>query len=90
MNNWLKFILICLGLIFGAWALFWIIGFVSTLLWYAFILGAVGIAGYIGYQLFKPDEKPKLEEKRPVSQIGDEDIGADRTLEEYRRKYLNK
>ena len=90
MNNWLKFLLLCLGLIFGVWALFWIIGIISGLLWYALVIGVVGVAGYVGYQLFKPDKKPEIEGKNEVPQIQFDDAGNDRTLEEYRRKYLNK
>lgn len=88
--NWLKFILIVLGLILGAWVLFALIGIIQVVLWYAFILGAIGIAGYIGYQLFKPDKKPQLTGQDPVSQIEIDSVKSDRTLEEYRRKYLNK
>lgn len=88
--NWLKFILIVLGLVVGAWLLFAIIGVVQVVLWYALILGAIGVAGYVGYKLFKPDEKPKLEAKDPVSQIEFDATRSDRTLEEYKRKYLNK
>lgn len=88
--NWLKFILICLGLILGAWVVFALIGVVYTILWYGFILGAIGIAGYIGYQLFKPDRKPELKAKDEVSQIQFDSTGSDRTLEEYKQKYLNK
>jgi len=88
--NWLKFILICLGLLLGAWVIFALIGVVYSVLWYAFIIGAVGIAGYIGYQLFKPDEKPQLKGQDSLSQIEFDSGRADRELEEYRRKYLNK
>lgn len=88
--NWLKFIVIVLSLILGAWVLFALLGVVQAILWYAFILGAIGIAGYIGYQLFKPDRKPELKAKDEVSQIQFDAAGSDRTLEEYKRKYLNK
>ncbi|HEX8735832.1 MAG TPA: hypothetical protein VF721_10940 [Pyrinomonadaceae bacterium] len=88
--NWLKFILIVLGLFFGAWIIFALIGVVYSILWYAFILGAIGIAGYVGYQLFKPDEKPQLKAKDAVSEIEFDSTRSDRALEEYKRKYLNK
>jgi amino acid permease len=88
--NWLKFILICLGLIFGVWLVFALIGVIQVVLWYALILGFIGVAGYVGYKLFKPDEKPKLKGKDAVSEIEFDSGKADRTLEEYRRKYLNK
>jgi 4-hydroxybenzoate polyprenyltransferase len=88
--NWLKFILIVLGLVVGAWVIFALIGVVQVILWYAFILGALGIAGYVGYQLFKPDKKPELKGRDAVSEIELDSAKSDRTLEEYRRKYLNK
>jgi 4-hydroxybenzoate polyprenyltransferase len=89
--NWFKFILILLGLILGAWLLFFILGIVQVILWYAFILGVVGIAGYVGYQLFKPDKKPELKGKETTAaQIEIDSTRSDRTLEEYKRKYLNK
>jgi fatty-acid desaturase len=88
MNNWLKFILICLGLILGVWVLFAVIGLVQVVLWYALVIGVIGAAGYIGYQLFKPDEKPKLKGKNAVSEIEMDEN--ERTLEEIKRKYLNK
>ena len=88
--NWLKFILIVLGLVVGAWVIFALIGVVQVILWYAFILGALGIAGYVGYQLFKPDKKPEHKGRDAVSEIELDSAKSDRTLEEYRRKYLNK
>lgn len=90
MNNWLKLILVCLGLIFGVYVLFWLIGIISALLWYALIAAVIGVGGYVGYQLLKPDEKSKLNAKNEVSQIEFDDAKNDRALEEYRRKYLNK
>ncbi|HLM01486.1 MAG TPA: hypothetical protein VK400_10575 [Pyrinomonadaceae bacterium] len=88
--NWFKFIIICLGLVLGVWAIFALIGLVQVLLWYGVILGVIGIAGYVGYKLFKPDRKPELEGKDPIAQIEFDGSGNDRTLEEYKRKYLNK
>lgn len=92
MNNWLKFILILLGLIFGVYVLFWLIGIVSALLWYAFIAAVLIGGGYIGYRLLKPDKKPELEGRRSnVAQIEfDEDDKNDPVLEEIKRKYLSK
>lgn len=88
--NWLKFILVCLGLIFGVWLIFALIGVIQVVLWYALILGVIGVAGYVGYRLLKPGEKPQLKAGDEAAQIEFDSGKADRTLEEYRRKYLNK
>ena len=88
--KFLKFILLLLALGAGIFVLFWLIGIVSTLLWYLFWLGLVAIGGYAGYKFFleKEKETPQLEEKTPIgiSEMKD----ADRALEEYKRKYLPK
>lgn len=86
--NIIKFILIALGLFTLVFLAYALIGIVSTLLWYAFVLGILGAIGYGGYKLFKKTEAPQIEGRRPVS-ISEME-GADRALEEYKRKYLPK
>jgi hypothetical protein len=87
--NIIKFILIALGLLTVGFLGFLLIGIISSLLWYAFVVGALGAIGYGGYKLFKKfDDTPQLEGKTPVA-ISEMD-NADRALEEYKRKYLPK
>ena len=86
--NIIKFILIALGLFTLIFFAYFLIGIVSTLLWYAFVVGAIGAIGYGGYKLFKKTEAPQIEGKRPVA-ISEMD-NADRILEEYKSKYLPK
>lgn len=91
MNFW-KFLLFLLILGVGVYVLFWIFGILATLLWYVVIFGIIAIGGYAGYKLFlsggSEDEIPQLEEKTPVGIAEMRD--ADRALEEYKRKALNK
>jgi hypothetical protein len=87
--NIIKFILIALGLLTVGFLGYLLIGIISSLLWYAFVVGALGAIGYGGYKLFKKfDDAPQLEGKTPVA-ISEMD-NADRALEEYKRKYLPK
>lgn len=89
--SFFKFILLLLGIGLGIYLLFWIFfGVITTILWYAFWLGLIGLGGYAGYKLFleKDDEAPQLGEKRPTAIAEIQDF--DRALEEYRRKQLEK
>ncbi len=85
----IKLILLLLAVGVGAYIVFWLFGVIASLLWYAVILGIIAVAGTVGYKLFlsgDSDEKPKLNEKKPtaISELEN----ADRTLEEYKQKYL--
>lgn len=87
--NIIKLILILVGLLTVGFLGYLLIGIVSSLLWYAFVVGAIGAVGYGGYKLFKKAEAvAQIEGKQTVS-IKEMD-NAERTLEEYRRKYLPK
>ena len=87
--NFIKIILVAVGLIIAAMLAFSIIGIVYSALWYLFLLGIVVIGGAVGYKLLVKDkESPKLEDKTPITIA--EMKNADRTLEEYKRKYLPK
>ncbi len=87
--NFIKIILIAIGLILAAMLVFSIGGIVYSALWYLFLLGIVVIGGAVGYKLLVKDkESPKLEDKTPITIA--EMKNADRTLEEYKRKYLPK
>jgi hypothetical protein len=87
--NTVKIILIAIGLVLAAMLAFSVIGIVYSALWYLFLLGVVAIGGAVGYKLLKKESAlPELEGKQTVS-IKEID-NADRTLEEYKRKYLPK
>lgn len=85
----LKIILTAIGVIAVVVAAIWLIGIISALLWFALWIGLIGAIGYGAYKLFLAKDKPqpKLEEKTPVA-IADLK-STDRTLEEYKRKYLS-
>lgn len=88
--KWLKFLLLLLAVGVGAYLLFYLIGFLYSILWYIFWIGLVAIGGTVGYKLFLSgggdDEKPQLEEKKPTAISEFEET--DRALEEMKRKYL--
>jgi hypothetical protein len=87
--NFIKIILIAIGLVLAAMLAFSVIGIVYSALWYLFLLGIVAVGGAVGYKLLVKDkESSKLEDKTPISIAEMKD--ADRALEEYKRKYLPK
>lgn len=87
--NFIKVILAAIGLIVVVMLAFSLLGIISTALWYLFLLGIVAVGGAVGYKvLTRGKEKPQLNENTPIA-IAEMDK-ADRTLEEYRRKYLSK
>lgn len=85
MKN-IKTILILIAVVFGAVIAFSVLGLILTLIQYVFWLSVIGIAGVTAYKLFKKSDSPQLEGKTPITQL---EI-ADRTLEEYKQKYLPK
>jgi len=87
--NFVKIILVAIVLVLAAMLAFSVIGIVYSALWYLFLLGIVAVGGAAGYKfLVKDKESPKLEDKTPIAIA--EMKNADRTLEEYKRKYLPK
>ena len=87
--NYIKIILVAVGLIIAVMLAFSIIGIVYSALWYLFLLAVVAIGGAVGYKLLVNDKESKqLEDKLPptIAEIKN----ADRALEEYKRKYLPK
>lgn len=87
--NWLKFILIGLGLVFLVVLASSLIGIIYSAFWYLVIIGVIGAGGYAGYKFFKKDkDSPQLEAKTPTGIA--ELKNTDRALEEYKRKYLPK
>ncbi len=87
--NYIKLILIAVGLILAAMLAFSIVGIVYSALWYLFLLGIVAIGSAVGYKLLAQNkESPQLEDKTTMTIA--EMKNADRALEEYKRKYLPK
>lgn len=83
--NFIKWVLIIIGLLLLVWLGFWAIGVIWALLWYAFWIGLLGAIGYGGYRLLaKKEETPKLSENTPIAIA---EIRTDRVLEEYKKKY---
>ncbi len=85
--NWIKIILIALGLFIAVMLGLSLIGFVYSAIWYLFLIGLVAAAGTVGYKLLTKAEPKQLEEREPIAIT--ELKNADRTLEEYKRKYLS-
>lgn len=88
--DFIKIILIAVGLIVVLVAGYWLIGMVSAIFWLLLYAGIIGAIGYGGYKLFFEKEKTRaqLEDKTPIAIADLQD--ADRALEEYKRKYLPK
>lgn len=87
--NFIKIILVAACLIIAALLAFSVVGIVYSALWYLFLLGIIAAGGAVGYKLLvKEKESPQLEEKVPTTIAEMEN--ADRTLEEYKQKYLPK
>ena len=87
--NFIKIILIAIGLVLAVMLAFSVIGIVYSALWYLFLLGIVAVGGAVGYKLLVKDkESMRLEDKTPITIAEMEN--ADRALEEYKQKYLPK
>ena len=86
--NLIKLILTVLGAIFGFMLLFWIIGLVSSVLWYGFWIGLLAAVGYGGYKLFKKAENRFVGPGTTAGAIEDRDYSL--SWEDYDRKYLKK
>ncbi len=87
--NFIKIILIAIGLVLAAMLAFSVIGIVYSALWYLFLLGIVAVGGAVGYKLLVKDkESMRLDDKTPITIAEMEN--ADRALEEYKQKYLPK
>ena len=85
----IKIILAALGVIAIVIIAIWLIGIVSAILWFALWAGLIAAIGYGGYKLLfgRTKSKAQLEEKTPIA-IAELKV-TDRTLEEYKRKYLS-
>lgn len=86
--NFIKYLLLILGLVFGFFLVSWLIGLVGTLLWYGLWIGLLAAVGYGGYRLFRRAEDKFVGPGKPSGYIEDRDFGL--SWEEYDRKYLKK
>ncbi len=86
--NIIKFILGAIGLIFVGMLLLWVLGFLSSILWYVFWIGVVAAIGYGGYRLFRKIENKALGSDPRVGLGSGVDINM--SWDEYERKYLRK
>ena len=87
--KYLKTILAVVGAIAVVLIAFALFSFLYSALWYIVVFGVLVGGGYAGYKLLKKDsEQGQLGEKKPTA-IAEMEVH-DRTLEEYKRKYLPK
>ena len=86
--NIIKIILAVVGIVFGVIAFFWLLGIISSLLWYGFWIGLLAAVGYGGYKLFQRSEAKTLGGGSASELNGVRDY--DMSWEEYERKYLSK
>lgn len=86
--NFFKILLTLVGLVVGVMVFFWLLGAVTTLLWYGFWIGLIAAAGYGGYTLFKKAENKYVGPGTRAGEIDARDYNM--SWEDYERKYLNK
>jgi len=85
--NLIKIILIGIGIFIAVMLGFTLVGIFYSALWYLFWIGVIAIAGTIGYKMLKKPEIVQIENTEP---IGISELkNADKSLEEYKRKYLS-
>ncbi len=86
--NIIKLILAAIGLVFVGMLFLWVLGFLTSIIWYLFWIGVLGMIGYGGYKLFR-----KLEDKAlgagSNAGLGD-GIDINMSWDEYDKKYLHK
>lgn len=82
-----KIILLAVGIFIAVMLGFTLVGIIYSALWYLFWIGIIAVAGTVGYKLLKKPQTAQIENKEPISIS--ELKNADKTLEEYKRKYLS-
>ena len=85
--NIIKLILAVIGIFFAGMVVLWLLGFLTSILWYVFWIGLLGGLAYGGYKLFTKIEAKALGSD-PHSGIGTGDINM--SWDEYDKKYLHK
>ena len=85
--NIVKLILAAIGLVFVGMVLLWVLGFLSSIVWYLFWIGLLGGVAYGGYRLFKKAES-RLVGGESHGNLNGSDINM--SWDEYDKKYLHK
>ena len=85
--NIIKLILAVIGVFFAGFVALWILGWLSSLLWYLFWIALLGGVAYGGYRLFTKVEKRVLDGD-PHAGLGSGDINM--SWDEYDKKYLHR
>jgi hypothetical protein len=87
--NFIKFLLVVVGLILAGMLAFPLIGFIYNALWWLFWLAVIGIGSYVGYKWLTKDSETKLlEDKTPFSIGGMDNVN--KAFEDFKRKHLTK
>ncbi len=86
--NIIKLILGAIGLLFVGMLLLWVLGWVGSLISWAFWIGLIGLVGYGGYRLFLKMEQKALGAD-PHSGLGT-NLDINMSWDEYDKKYLHK
>ncbi|MCV6070174.1 hypothetical protein OFP26_31855, partial [Escherichia coli] len=81
--DFIKFILILLGLIFGAMFFLWLFGLITSLLWYGFWIGLLAAVGYGGFRLFRRAEDRFVGHGSVYGEIDERDFSL--TWDEYEK-----
>lgn len=84
--KWFKLILLALVVVLAVMAGFWIVGVISSLIWYLFWIGVLAIGGYVGYKVLSKGGSLELEGRDEVSQIELENAKIIKSLEDYKQK----
>ena len=87
--NIIKLILAAIGLVFVGILLLWVLGWVGSLLSWAFWLGLIGLVGYGGYRLFLAVERKALGPNQHEG-LGTGAVDINMSWDEYDKKYLPK
>jgi hypothetical protein len=81
--NFIKMLVIAFGLVILGMLAFSVFGFLYSIIWYLFWIGAIGFTGFVGYKMLTKDKKTsRLEGKTPISFAAMRDYK--RALKEYK------
>jgi hypothetical protein len=83
-----KLILGIVAVFFAVWLGFAVVGLLYSLLFYAVIVGVLGVAGFAGYKMLTAKDTPELNSYDGISQFEMDDLKSVKQLEEMKRKYL--